>query len=183
MLRFQEAGDLAAFQTLFERHKEALLAFLQRLSGRLELAEDVSQQAWLKLLEVARRGEYRATESASFRTFLFTLARNHFVDKHVRAHAVTKVHSLKDVHAESLAATGEPPEELASAHQVGAAVDRALRELPHEQREVAALWSVGFDVDTIAAMVAAPRDTVISRKKYALAKLRQALQRQGIEET
>jgi RNA polymerase sigma factor (sigma-70 family) len=182
MLRFQESGDGAAFRTLFARHKEPLLAYLQRLAGRADVAEDVSQQAWMKLIEVARRRMYRTNEVASFRTWLFTLARNHFMDKHLRAHGVTRVSPLSSVHGETLAAVGEPPESTAAAQQMGSLLDVALRELPHEQRDVVALWSAGVDIDTIAAMVDAPRDTVISRKKYALAKLRMALERQGIEE-
>lgn len=180
MLRFQDAGDGLAFQALFARHKEALLAYMQRLSGRNDVAEDVSQQAWLKLLEVARRREYRAG-GAAFRTFLFTLARNHYVDHHVRAHHASRTQSLSEEH-EVLPNPDEQPEHAAAAGQVGEAVIAALGGLPHEQRDVIALWSMDVDIDTIASIVDAPRDTVLSRKKYALSKLRQALERLGIGE-
>ncbi|HEU4781201.1 MAG TPA: sigma-70 family RNA polymerase sigma factor [Steroidobacteraceae bacterium] len=182
MQQFQDSGDGAAFRTLFLRHKDPLLAFLLRLSGRNDVAEDVSQQAWLKLLEVARRRGYRASEVASFRTFLFTLARNYYVDKHLRAHQATRVNPLSELHEQTLPAMNQSPEDTAVARQLGSALELALRDLPHEQREVAALWSVGFEIDVIATVVGAPRDSVISRKKYALSKLRHALGRQGIKE-
>jgi len=182
MLRFQGTGDVSAFRTLFSRHKEPLLAYLRRLAGRVEVAEDVSQQAWLKLLEVGRKGAYRPSESASFRTFLFTLARNHYMDRFVRAHEA-RVARLDAKVEGALPDERESPDDATATMQIGPMLDAALRELPHEQRDVVALWSVGIDIDTISVMVDAPRDTVMSRKKYALAKLRQALARQGVEET
>ena len=54
MLSFQQEGDLAAFEELFRRHKDMLLRFLIRLSANHAIAEDVSQQAWLKAIDVAR---------------------------------------------------------------------------------------------------------------------------------
>ena len=47
MLRFQQSGDLQAFERLFRRHKDAFVTFLARLSGNLAIAEDVSQQLCL----------------------------------------------------------------------------------------------------------------------------------------
>ena len=181
MLSFQRTGDGDAFRLLFARHKESLLAYLQRLAGRVDVAEDVSQQAWLKLLEVARKGAYTPSDFASFRTFLFTLARNYYMDKHVRASAA-RVNPLGGEVENRLPDAAASLDDAAAARQMGAMLDAALRELPYEQRDVVALWSAGIDIDTIAAMIDAPRDTVISRKKYALSKLRQSLARQGIEE-
>ncbi|MBK6673287.1 MAG: sigma-70 family RNA polymerase sigma factor [Proteobacteria bacterium] len=182
MLSFQQKGDMAAFRALFSRHRDPLLAYLRRVSGHPDVAEDVSQQAWLRLVETAQRGSYRSSPGASFRTFLFTLARNYYVDKHVRAHQHSRTTALETRHEDSLPAVDPSPDMLAVVSQSSDALDLALRELPAEQRDVVALWSLDIDIDTIATIVQAPRDTVISRKKYALVKLRHALSRRGILE-
>jgi len=54
--------------------------------------------------------------------------------------------------------------------------------LPVEQRQVVALWADGMRIGAIATLTAAPRDTVLSRKKYALAKLRVMLHERAAQE-
>ena len=60
MLRFQRDGDRAALARLFERNRRALLRFLTRLSRNRTVAEDVAQQTWLKVIDVARQGAFAA---------------------------------------------------------------------------------------------------------------------------
>ena len=59
MLRFQRDGDRAALASLVERNGSALLRFLIRLSRNRAIAEDVAQQTWLKVIDVARSGHIR----------------------------------------------------------------------------------------------------------------------------
>jgi RNA polymerase sigma-70 factor (ECF subfamily) len=178
MLRFQRARDCSAFERLFVRHKDGLLRFLVRLTGEPAMAEDASQHTWLKVIDVARLGGFEARPGISFRTWLFTLARNHFIDEYQR----------KAAHARRAPLAAELPEEAAvhlpappnpldvlQEKQVSEHLNRALRRLPFEQREVIALWAAGMDLETMVSVIGAPRDTILSRKKYALAKLRAAL--------
>jgi DNA-directed RNA polymerase specialized sigma24 family protein len=58
---------------------------------------------------------------------------------------------------------------------VSGLIARALDELPDAQRTVLALWVEGRSIREMAARTAAPVDTVLSRKKYALGRLRRAL--------
>jgi DNA-directed RNA polymerase specialized sigma24 family protein len=66
--------------------------------------------------------------------------------------------------------------------QRNARLYKALRRLPLEQRQVVVLWADGMRIGAIAALTAAPRDTVLSRKKYALAKLRVMLHERAAQE-
>jgi DNA-directed RNA polymerase specialized sigma24 family protein len=52
------------------------------------------------------------------------------------------------------------------------AVCGAVSRLPAEQRKVIGLWSGGASIRDMASACRAPRDTVLSRKKYAVARLR-----------
>jgi len=175
MLRFQRDGDRTALERLFERNRGALLRFLTRLSRNRAIAEDVAQQTWLKVIDVANQGAFAAASGVAFRTWLCTLARNHFIDEYRRkfaaARSVPLPADLGAALAEVHRVVPDPAEPL-DERQRNARLHRALQRLPLEQRRVVALWADGVRIGAIAALTQAPRDTVLSRKKYALAKLR-----------
>lgn len=171
MLRFQESGDAPAFATLFERHKDGLKTFLMRLAGNADVAEEVSQRTWLKVLEVAERGGY-VEKAATFRTYLFTLARNNYIDEY-RKH-IAREERFDDEHTPQPQSANDPRRETGAA-QMRNALNKAVSELPQEQREVIAFWASGMDMECIARIVGVSRDTAIGRKRYAMEKLRHAI--------
>lgn len=175
MTRFQERGDPAAFEALFHRHRTGLFRFLVRLSGNPTVAEEVSQQTWLQLIELAERRRYRPT--ASFRTALYSLARNRWVDDHLRRKEATRSLPLDDPRAaiDQLPAEDRDLGEALIQQQDAVAVSEALASLPSEQREVVALWMQGFELVDVARITGARWHTVVSRKRYALEKLRRTL--------
>jgi RNA polymerase sigma-70 factor (ECF subfamily) len=181
MLKFQEQGEMSAFETLFARHRLHLLRYLRKLARSADVAEEVSQQTWLKVIEAARDAKYNPELRNTFGTWLFTLARNYYLDRHVRAHGVKKrvSNSSPEANLDEITTCVDAAEGL---HRDGltrilqAAIDR----LPFEQREVLLLWAHGHDLTAIAEICAAPWATIVSRKKYALAKLRTELMTFGI---
>jgi RNA polymerase sigma-70 factor, ECF subfamily len=180
-VRFQLAGDTAAFETLYARHKDGLFRYLRHLSGSDAIAADLFQQSWLKLLELARSGLYRAQPGASFRSYLYTLGRNYLVDAYHRRHEESRTESLdsRDT-AVRRSDVGHPtPEEETASDRRDSLLLRALAQLPPEQREVAVMWSQGWSVVEIAELTRAPPDTVASRRKYAIKRLRELLAEHG----
>ena len=80
LARYRE-GDGAAFEILYARHRQGLYRFLLGLSGRAELAEEVYQETWLSLIRSGSQPQGRAT----FRTWLYQIARNRLIDPSARA--------------------------------------------------------------------------------------------------
>src|SRR5687767_2601612 len=80
MLRYRQ-GDVRAFEMLYERHKGALYRYLQRLCRSPEMANDLFQEVWSKVIASRERYEARA----KFTTFLFHIAHNCAVDQFRRA--------------------------------------------------------------------------------------------------
>lgn len=182
MLRFQDDGDYAAFEELFRRHKDAFVSFLWHLAGDEARAEEISQAAWLKLIELARGRRYRPSSRASFRTYLFTLGRNYYIDQYLRRHEVTRTESLEArEHCLAVPAGGDPADDALAA-QLAEHIDQALRTLPFEQREVIALWAVDVSIDDMVRIIGAPRETILSRKRYSLKKLRRFFEQAGVYE-
>lgn len=72
LLARYRTGDSAAFEALYARHRQGLYRFLVSLSNKTELAEEIYQETWLSLIRSATQPQGRA----SFRTWLFQIARN-----------------------------------------------------------------------------------------------------------
>ena len=169
MLRYKD-GDVSAFETLYRRHNDALYRYLLRLCRSRETAEDLYQEAWGKIIK--SRDSYRPT--AKFTTFLYRVAHNCFID-FVRRN---KRHSMADPgDPDELADGGKMPEdevEIALARQ---RLEKALATLPDEQRDVFLLHEeAGLGVDDIGHVTGVNRETAKSRLRYAIKKLRIAME-------
>lgn len=168
MLRYRD-GDVVAFEMLYQRHKNALYRYLVRLCHHRDTAEDVFQDVWGKIIK--SRQNYRPT--AKFSTFLYRVAHNCFID-HIRRN---KRHSqIVDVEPDNQPDPGEQPETLAERSLAKRRLVAALRELPEEQRDVFLLHEeAGLNLDQIASVTGANRETAKSRLRYAVRKLRVAI--------
>jgi RNA polymerase sigma-70 factor (ECF subfamily) len=168
MLRYRD-GDVVAFEVLYQRHNDALYRYLLRLCHHRDTAEDIFQDVWGKIIK--SRQNYRPT--AKFSTFLYRVAHNCFID-HIRRN---KRHSHSvDVEPDNQPDPGDQPEALAERSMAKRRLDAALRELPEEQRDVFLLHEeAGLNLDQIASVTGANRETAKSRLRYAVKKLRVAI--------
>lgn len=168
MLRYRD-GDVAAFEMLYRRHNDALYRYLLRLCQHRDAAEDVFQEAWSKIVKA--RGSYRPT--AKFSTFLYRVAHNCFID-YIRRN---KRHSMTaDVEPDTQADPGDLPETETERSLARRRLDAALRQLPDEQRDVFLLREeAGLNLDQIASITDCNRETAKSRLRYAVNKLRAAI--------
>lgn len=159
-------GDAGAFTMLYERHKGALYRYVLRGVGERPLADELYQDIWLRLIQ--GRGRYRPT--ARFSAWLFTLAHNRIVDHYRRAPPVGE--QMPEIAAPS---HEQPPARAQQAHRA-ARLKAAIAALPFAQREAFLLKEErALSLDEIAAITAVPRETVKSRLRYAVAKLREVL--------
>lgn len=169
MLRYKD-GDTAAFETLYRRHKDALYRYLLRMCRNRAAAEDVFQDVWGKIIKA--RSNYRPT--AKFTTFMYRVAHNCFID-HVRRN---KRHSNNvELEPELHTDASELPETLTERSLAKERLTLALRDLPEEQRDVFLLHEEGgLSVDQIASVTGCNRETAKSRLRYAVKKLRSAIE-------
>ncbi len=173
MLRYRD-GDLRAFERLYARHKGPLHRYLQRLCRDTDVASDLFQEVWGKVIASRERYEPRA----QFNTFLFRIAHNCAMDHFRRAGRVAQMQTDDVAELEEVLAGNEVerPEIQASAAQVKADFKRALDALPPEQRDVFVLYEEsGLSLEEIGNITGVAMDTAKSRLRYALGKLRAAL--------
>jgi len=173
MLRYRD-GDARAFEILYERHKGPLYRYLQRLCGRREVADDLFQEVWSKV--IASRGRYEAR--AQFNTLLFRIAHNCAVDHFRRSGRPHEgaAQDIDDIAEQIGGAEHERPDTALSEAQVRRDFRRALEALPAEQRDVFVLYEEsGLTLEEIGRITGVAMETAKSRLRYAVAKLRGAL--------
>lgn len=178
MLEFQR-GDYDAFQRLVERHTEALVNYFYFQSRDRQLAEDCSQDVWLKVFK--SRSDY--SPRAQFRTYLFRVARNHWIDRfrsQSRRPTETPLESDTDEAGagggllDRLPADGDDPESGVRRADAARLVARALQRLPEEMREVYILAEIqGLPYAEVAELLRIPVGTVKSRMFNAVRKLQE----------
>jgi RNA polymerase sigma factor (sigma-70 family) len=179
LLRRYRRGDAAAFAQLYQRHRLGLFRFLLGLCGDHALAEEVFQETWLSLIRSA--SEQR--EAVLFKTWLYQIGRNRLID-HWRKHG--RHQGQQDEYDEQQHASSDPqpgPEQQLSLSRDQQRLQAALDDLPAEQREVFLLRAHGdLELAEIAALTQTPAETVKSRLRYAMQKLRRLLAEPGAAE-
>ncbi|CAN5137850.1 RNA polymerase sigma factor [soil metagenome] len=165
------AGDGAAFELLYARHRSTLFRFLLHQLREHATAEELFQDVWQKV--IIARERYRP--DARFSTWLYQIAHNRLTD-HWRA-AKHRPPPPEDAveRAEREPDPGTPERSL-SAFEERRRLQLALEELPEEQREVVMLrLEQELSLEEIGRITGVGRETVKSRLRYALDKLRQRL--------
>jgi len=180
MVAFKE-GDQEAFALLYDRHSRALINFFYKMCYDRALAEDLVQDTFLKLLRY--RGKYRP--EASFKTFLYTVAKNLWIDRHRSQKAAPKTVSAElRVQPDGAtlgdlveAATDSPVQRLAD-REAAELVRQALLDLPEAQRLVFVMAEAqGLRYREISEILDIPVGTVKSRMNAAVTRLRGLLGR------
>jgi RNA polymerase sigma factor (sigma-70 family) len=165
MLKYA-AGDMAAFELLYERHRSPLYRFILRQVGDPATANDLYQGCWEKIVKA--RKSYK--KAAPFRAWMFRIARNHVVDHFRRAPPAANADPA------DLSDLSPGPEAVHSMQQNESGLAEAITSLPLEQREVVMLkLESGFDLNTIANLTGVNMETAKSRLRYAVAKLKLSL--------
>ncbi len=182
---FQQ-GDAGAFERLLRRHRGPLFTFLLRMLGDRERAEDLAQEAWLRVVKGAAAWDARAR----FKSWLYAIARNLCFDQS-RRDRFRRTESL-DAAAADGDEQGQPmgeripsseagPDRAAQSAELKPLLVKALLALPEEQREVFVLREQsGLGFKEIAELLGVNENTVKSRMRYALEGLRRRLEQAGV---
>jgi RNA polymerase sigma factor (sigma-70 family) len=172
LLRRYRNGDAQAFAQLYERHRLGLLRFLLGLCSDPALADEVFQETWLSLI----RSQSEQREAVLFKTWLYQIGRNRLID-HWRK--IGRRQGQQDEYDEQQHGAADPapgPEQQLSLSRDQQRLQAALEDLPVEQREVFLLRAhADLELQEIAELTATPMETVKSRLRYALQKLRRLL--------
>ena len=164
-------GDARAFELLYQRHRGSLFRFLLGQLRNQSLAEDIYQDVWQRV--IAARASWRP--EAAFSTWLYRIAHNRLNDHWRAQRHRPPAPADADLRTAALA-DPDTPESLAAEEQSRRRLQQALDELPEDQREAVLLrLQQELSLDEIGTITGVGRETVKSRLRYALDKLRTRL--------
>jgi RNA polymerase sigma-70 factor (ECF subfamily) len=176
LFREWQSGNAPALEILVRRYHAPLLAYLFRLLGDLQLAEDLVQETFVRLVRDARAYHY----PRPFRPWLYAIA-HHLAYNH-QASAYHRREELRTDLPET--STNEPgPAEWLERWEQHHGLQQALAKLSFEQREVLNLrFGQELSVNEAAAILGVPPGTVKSRTFTALRLLRDILEQPSLQE-
>jgi len=166
-------GDTSAGRELVDRHCQALLRYLHRLSGSEHAAEELHQQTWVSVLEHLDKFS-PTTAGGGFKSWLFRIATNKANDTwRSRSREKAAKEGLKLVTDEELPAADHRLE----SSENEAKLKRAIEQLPENQKQVVMLrYYSNLKFVEIADMLGCPLNTALGRMHKAMQKLKQLME-------
>jgi RNA polymerase sigma-70 factor (ECF subfamily) len=165
-------NDPELLDQLIETYQHRLLRYLLFLTGKREVAEDLFQETWMRVL--LRGAQYNG--KARFDTWLFTIARNLVIDlsrKRQMASLDEMSEAGEDERPFEVAIDGPSPFEQFASREDRAEVAEVLLRLEPNYREVLMLrFHEEMSLEEIASVTRAPLSTVKSRLYRGLAALK-----------
>ena len=164
------AGDADAFEVLYQRYKAPLYRFVLRQCGQ-QFVDELFQDIWLKVINA--RSDYQVR--ASFKTWLYHLARNRIIDQYRRNNIRPVDNNIETLDILENTTVAQPEKQLQTQTQYEVLLE-AIAGLPVEQKEAFLLREeAGLSIEQIADTCGVNFETAKSRFRYAIKKLRQKL--------
>lgn len=167
-------GSSQAFEILYGRHKGGLFRYLLRHCSSKDIAEELFQDVWIKIVNARQSYE----QTAKFTTFLYRVAHNRLIDYY--RHLGSAQYSLRtEGDNQEVVENADAPHSTTGVlenEEQTLALKAAIGNLPHEQREALLMQQEGhLSLAEIAEIVGTSRETIKSRLRYAMQKLREQL--------
>ncbi len=176
LMALVEGGDSGAFAALYDRHGRAAYSLAYRMAGERQAAEDLVQDAFLKVWRAAT--SYRA-ERGSVRTWLLSIVHNRGIDQ---LRSLTSRRRTQEK-IEASAPKSQPSEAFSESwrNSQREQVREALSTLPEEQLKVLELaYFSGYTHKEIAELMDLPLGTVKGRMRLGLKKIREYFDSRGM---
>ena len=176
---------MRSFEIIVDRHKNAIVSFLFRFTGDFRTAEDLAQEAFLRVFKKIQ--DYNST--AKFSTWLYTIASNLAKDEFKRRsrHPARSLDwksagdTTRDMpQAKAADTTSSVPGARLEKDEVRLSVNKALDLLDAHDREILVLKDVqGLSYDEISEILTLPMGTVKSRISRARTAFKEVWKKMG----
>ncbi len=172
------SGNSQALQDLIERYSSSIYNFISKLTNRSEDTPDITQETFIKVWKMVDR--YKMTNT--FKSWIFTIARNTAIDK-MRKKKSIAFSEFDDAEGknwitETVADEAELPDSLIDKAIKNKLLDEALKTLSPSEKEILLLhYGEEMTFDSLGKMLKEPLNTIKSRHRRALAKLKEILEK------
>ncbi|MBL7892799.1 MAG: sigma-70 family RNA polymerase sigma factor [Bacteroidia bacterium] len=178
-------GNESALETLILRHKRRLFSYIMTIANDRDLAEDVFQETFFKVINTLRKGQYN--EEGKFLPWVERIAHNLLIDHFRKDNRMPTVSGGSNEDGEEfdifdLIGNGElNAEQEISKRQLNKDIRKMVSKLPEDQREVLMMrhyYDMSFK--EIADTTNVSINTALGRMRYALINLRKMIEEHGL---
>ncbi len=174
-------GDQSAIETLINRHRSKVFTYIVLTIKNQQLAEDLFQETFIKVIQSLRGGKYR--DNGRFLSWVIRIAHNLIID-HFRKEKQMNSVSNDDTEIDlfnSKKLSDDNIEEVIVNNQIKAEIRALINELPDDQREVVLLRHYGeLSFKEIADQTDVSINTALGRMRYALINLRKLISEKNL---
>jgi len=174
-------GKQSSLQILIERHKQKLYSYIMLMVRKRELADDIFQDTFVKIINTLKSGNYK--EEGKFIQWAMRIAHNLVID-HFRKQKKLPVAESKNENFDifdTISFTDPSVEEQMVIDQIHSDVKKLIEYLPNEQKEVLFLRCyAGLSFKEIAEQTNVSINTALGRMRYAVLNLRKMVEENKI---
>ena len=177
-------GDQLALEELVNRHKNRVFTYIVLIVKNHQLAEDVFQDTFIKVIRSLKLGKY--TENGKFVSWVLRIAHNLIID-HFRKEKLMCTTSNDDTEVDlfnSPKFSDENIEDKLVHEQITEDVRKLIDQLPNDQREVIIMRHyMGLSFKEISDQTNVSINTALGRMRYALINLRKLIDKNKLHLT
>lgn len=174
-------GNHSSLQTLIERHQNRLYSYIFLLVKDKQLADDIFQDTYVKVINTLKRGSYN--DEGKFIQWVMRIAHNLVIDhfrKSKKVPTVENSYNEFDVF-DTIRFTDPSIEEQLVKTQIHSDVRKLLEYLPEEQKEVLYLRCYsGLSFKDIAEHTDVSINTALGRMRYAIINMRKIIEEKKV---
>jgi RNA polymerase sigma-70 factor (ECF subfamily) len=169
-----------AWEEIVRRYRRRVFGVAYKFTGKYEEAEDLTQEIFLRVF----RSLDRFDRDADFGTWLYSVSRNHCIDRYRSGRREREALVDREVSFEQFASARFDPHRLLEARDNKQMLSRALQTLPMKLREAVVLRDIhGLSYQEIVGRLGLPEGTVKSRINRGRLELGRVLVAQGADES
>ncbi len=177
-------GDQKSIEILINRHKDRVYTYIVLIVKDTQLAEDIFQDTFIKVIKSLRRGKYQ--EKGIFVSWVMRIAHNLIID-YFRKSKHLKTYSSEDGEMDvfnSKKLAEDNIEDLLIRDQIASDVRKLVNMLPDEQKEVILLRHYGgLSFKEISEQTNVSINTALGRMRYALINMRKLIEEYNVNLT
>ncbi|MFV0346092.1 MAG: sigma-70 family RNA polymerase sigma factor [Bacteroidales bacterium] len=175
------AGDNSAIELLINRHKTRIFTYLMMVLKNRDLAEDIFQETFIKVIKSLKRGKYQ--DNGKFVSWVIRIAHNLVID-HYRKLKFMNTLSNDDSEIDifnSSKFSDDNVEDILIEEQITSDVKALVDRLPEDQREVVIMRHyLDMSFKEIAAATNVSINTALGRMRYAIINLRKMVKEKNM---
>ena len=173
-------GDESALSILITRHKQRIYSFIYSKVFDRDIAEDVFQDTFIKVINSLKRGKYN--EEGKFLPWVMRISHNLVIDHFRKNNRMPKFENNTDFDIFSVLSDNSlNAENTIIKGQVASDVRRLVEELPEDQKQVLLMRIYkGMSFKEISLQTGVSINTALGRMRYALINLRKVIDKHNI---